>query len=349
MRWLVVHPGPQYSVHDVYVGWVEALRELGQHVIPFNLDDRLALYTHALIDIGDPGPHGELKLRKALTNDQAVELAVNGVYAALYKTRPDILLVISGFLVPTDLMDLARRSGTRVVLACTEQPYELERELDLAAHVDLALVNDPMHMERFSEVAPTVYCPQAYREGLHHSGEPDPELIVDLAFVGTGFPSRRWFFERMNLEGLDVLLAGNWNGVTEDSPLRKYLASGDPQICCDNADTARIYQSAKVGMNLYRREAEDDQVVGGWAVGPRELEMAACGMFFLRDPRPEGDSLFHMLPVFSSPEEASWLLRYWLDHPEERHKAAQQACEAIQDRTFTQNARSLLRLLEKKE
>jgi spore maturation protein CgeB len=56
-----------------------------------------------------------------------------------------------------------------------------------------------------------------------------------------------------------------------------------------------------------------------------------------------------MLPAFSSPEEASWLLRYWLDKPEERHKAAQQAREAVQDRTFTAHAKHLLRLLETKE
>ncbi len=41
MRFLVAHPGPGFSVHDVHVGWVEALSELGEQVKAFNLDDRL--------------------------------------------------------------------------------------------------------------------------------------------------------------------------------------------------------------------------------------------------------------------------------------------------------------------
>jgi hypothetical protein len=336
-------------VFDVYEGWCEALTELGQDVYRFNLDDRLAFYDHALIDIGEELPDGRLKLRKALDADGVYELALNGLAAALWKIRPDYLLIISGFFVPHDMLDHARRQGTRIVVVHTEQPYELERELALATHADANLINDPTHIEKFRAVAPTWYCPHAYRPGLHKPGEPDPKLAADLAFVGTGFGSRRWFFEHMDLKGLDVLLAGNWNGVTENSPLWQYLASGDPEKCVDNAETVRIYQSAKVGINLYRREADDDQVVGGWSISPREIEMAACGLFFLRDPRPEGDHLLHMLPVFSSPEEATWLLRYWLDKPEERHKAAQQAREAVADRTFTAHAKHLLRLLETKE
>jgi hypothetical protein len=40
MRVLIVHPGPDFSVHDlgVYTGWVEGLRELGCEVALYNLN-----------------------------------------------------------------------------------------------------------------------------------------------------------------------------------------------------------------------------------------------------------------------------------------------------------------------
>ena len=41
MKILVVHPGPDFSVHDVYAGWVEALRAHGATVAEYNLNDRL--------------------------------------------------------------------------------------------------------------------------------------------------------------------------------------------------------------------------------------------------------------------------------------------------------------------
>lgn len=348
-RWVVAHPGPDWSVADVYEGWCEALGQLGQRVIRFNLGDRLALYNNVLVDTGRRSPGERLLLRKALTSDQATELAVNGLAAMLFKVRPHVLLVVSGFFVPPELLDQARRYGTRVVILHTEEPYEVERELAFAEHADLNLINDPLHIDRFAAVAPTVYAPHAYRPAVHRPGGADPNLACDLAFVGTGFGSRRAFLEQMDLDGVDVLLAGNWQGVADDSPLRAFLAAGDPAKCVDNADTARIYQSAKVGLNLYRREADGEKTTGGWAMGPREVEMAACGLFFLRDPRPEGDEVLPMLPRFAGPVEASELLRWWLAHPDQRNRAATAAREAVADRTFTNHARQLLRLLGVKE
>lgn len=347
MRWLVVHPGPEWSVADVHRGWVEALRAAGQQVHEFNLGDRLAFYDHAMIDIGDAGPDGQLTLRKAVTADQAQELAVNGLCAALWKIQPEVMLVITGYLIPNEILDQARRYGTHVVVHHTEQPYELKRESTQAAHADLNLINDPLHMETFAAIAPTVYCPHAYRPSIHYPGPGEPRYKSDFVFVGTGFGSRRWFFEHMDFGGADVLLGGNWNGLTEESPLFKYIGAEHPGHCLDNDITAQLYRSAKVGMNLYRREAEDDTTTGGVALGPREVEMAACGLFFLRDPRPESNHVLGMLPAFNDPGEASELLQWYLKHEDVRASLAVKAREAIEGRTFDNHAAELLRLLDK--
>jgi hypothetical protein len=82
-------------------------------------------------------------------------------------------------------------------------------------------------------------------------------------------------------------------------------------------------------------------------MGPREIEMAACGLFFLRDPRPESDEVFgHVLPAFSSPEEASQLLHDWAGYGRRREYAAERAYEAIAARTFDNHARAALGLME---
>lgn len=327
-------------MQDVYAGWVEALRELGQHVVEFNLDDRLTFYSHVLLEVGD----GVAK--RALSREQAFELAANGLYACLYKTRPDVLIIVSAFFVPAELMDLARSYGIRVVVLHTESPYEDVRQLQVAAHADLNLVNDPVNLEAFRELAPSVYMPHAYRPAVHCPGPADPTLAADLAFVGTGYPSRIRFLEAMDLSGLDVLLAGNWQALGEDSPLRPHVGH-DISECLDNVLAARVYRSASVGLNLYRREALAPDLVEGWAMGPREVEMAACGMFYLREPRGENDAVLGMLPAVSSPEEASEQLRYWLARPGARSRLAAQAREAIADRTFINHGAALLRLLNR--
>lgn len=338
---VVAHPGPAFSVHDLFIGWTEALRGLDVTVIPFNLDDRLSFYDSTFFNVAE----GQFK--KATTAEQSVELAINGLYATLYKTVPDVLLVISGFMVPAALLEHARRYGTKVVLVHTEQPYETGREAALAEHADLNLVNDPVHLDRFP--AGTYYQPHCYRPELHRPGTPDPDLTADLAFVGTGFESRIAFFEAMVDAGLaehDVLLGGNWQRTEEDSPLRKFLAH-DAAECLDNFATALVYRSATVGLNLYRREHDDGDDAQGWALGPREVEMAGCGMPFLRDPRGEGDELFPEHLRFTTPGEAVEGLRWWLDHPNVREHAAQAARAAVADRTFTQAAVRLLQHIER--
>lgn len=339
MRWLACAPGPAFSVKDVHDGYVEALRSAGEQVVDYPLGDALTFYDSVLLQAGSHS------FRKALSGQQATEMAAGRLAGALYRVRPDVLLVTSGFFVDTDLLALARRDGIRIVAILTEQPYEHTRELELARHCDLVLLTDPVNLRDFQQVTRAVHAPHCYRPDVHSPGPVDPVLACDFAFVGTGYASRIQFFERMDLTGLDVLLAGNWQQVADDSPLRRMVATG-PADCLDNTAAVEVYRSAQVGINLYRREAEDG-AAQGWAVGPREIEMAAIGAFFLRDPRPEGDELLPMLPTFTSPEQASDQLRWWLRHPDLRGAAALKAREAIADRTFDHAAARLLRLLDK--
>jgi hypothetical protein len=344
VRWLVVHPGPRWSVADVHAGWVEALTDLGERVSVYNLDARLTLYDRALVDVGKT-EDGSLKLRKALTHDQAVALATNGILSACYQFWPDVVLVISYLFVPAEVLDLLRSRGHKVVLVHTESPYQDDEQIALAAHADLNLVNDPTNLDRFREVTQAEYVPQAYRPSVHHPGPAHPDLASDLAFVATGFPSRIEFLERMDLDGLDVLLAGNWQLLGPDSPLRKWVAH-DEKECLDNEQTAAVYRSARAGLNLYRREAERPELAAGWACGPREIEMAACGLWFAREPRCEGDELLP-LPTFTSPDQAGDLIRWFLAHDGPRQAMAAKAREAVADRTFKNAAARLLELLDR--
>lgn len=340
MRWLAVHPGPAFSVHDTFVGWVEALRALGEHVVEYPLGSALTFYDAAMLEAA-PGV-----FRKAFTAEQATEKAVDRLCGALWKVRPDVLFIVSGFFTDDQVLDLARRDGTRIVLLCTEEPYEHDRHLKLAPHVDLILADDPTNLEALQALTRAVYMPKGFRPSIHKPGPPDPMLASDFSFVGTGYPSRIEFFEAMNLDNLDVLLAGNWQRLAEDSPLRAYVP-GDVEECLDNEVAVDIYRSSKVGINLYRRESNRPELSAGWSMGPRELELAATRSFFLRDPRGEGDQVLDMLPTFTSPGDATDQLRWWLARPDERAAAAEKACAAVQDRTFDNNAARLMRLMEK--
>lgn len=346
MRWLLVHPGPAWSVADVFNGWSEALTGLGEQVEEYATDARLRFYNSALAETGELQDCGCPGVRKFLDREQAIQLAVDGILGAAYRFWPDVILCVSAFFIPPWLLEVLRARGHKIVMLMTESPYQDDFQLKMAEYADLVLLNDPANIEAYRAIGPAAYAPHAYRPGVHYPPQPGTVPEWDLAFVGTGFPSRIRFFSAMDLAGLKVRLSGLWMDLPEDSPMRDWTAT-DSDDCIDNTETATIYRQAKAGINFYRQEAEDAHAGEGWACGPREIEQAACGLFFLRDPRPESDELFPTLPTFAGPEDAAEQLRWWLAHDGYRGEAARKAREAVADRTFGNNARALLRLLDR--
>ena len=346
MRWLIIHPGPEWSVADVYAGWSEALTALGEQVRECNLNRLLTFFDLAVFETGEHDPAGYPQFRKAVTRDEAIGQAAKFVRAECFDWWPDVVLLVSAFYIPPLTLEIIRARGIKIVVLFTEGPYQSETQLKIAPYADLSLLNDPVDIDRYQAIGPAAYIPHAHRPSLHCPGPADPVMASDLAFVGTAFPSRIRFLEQMDLGGWDVLLAGMWLGLPEDSPLRKYVAH-ELAECVDNSQTVSIYRSARAGINLYRTETEPDASAQGWACGPREIEMAATGLFFLRDPRGEGDVLFPMLPTFDGPEDASEQLRWWLEHDGYRGETAAKARQAVAGRTFEASAKELLRLLDR--
>ena len=324
MRALVVQPGPHFSVADVARGWVKGLKANGVEVVDFNFDDRLNFYAGAHVP-------KDGQLVKAFHPTEAAMLAAKGVEAAVFEFLPDVVVIVSGFFIPPAIYELLRLRGHRVVLVHTESPYEDDRQIHRAALADLNVLNDPTNLDRFEQVAPSMYLPHCYDPDIHYPRPAVDGARSDFCFVGTGYDSRAEFFEQVDFYGIDVALAGNWRNLPPASPLRSYLAHHIDE-CCPNEITADLYASTKISANLYRKEASHS--ADGWAMGPREVELAAMGVFYLREARGEGDDLLPMLPTFDSPPDFTEKLRWWLAHDDERTEAALKAQAAVADRTF---------------
>lgn len=339
MRIVAVRPGPAFSVQDVHDGWVYGLREAGAEVVDYNHDARVEFYARAALEQDDH------TFKLAVEPHRAVAMALNSLHAVCYQYRPDVVLITSGFYTLAHHLDVIRSHGTKVVILHTESPYEDDRQLERAAHADLNIVNDPTNLAAFRERGRAYYVPHAYRPDRHYPRPGLAEHASEVCFVGTAYPSRISFLESVDWAGVDLALAGNWQWLRDDSPLRKYVAH-DIGMCCGNDETADLYAAAQMSFNLYRREANAPQLVAGWSMGPREVELAAMGVFFLRDPRGESDDVLGMLPAFSGPEEFGDLMRYWLPREAQRRDAAQRARAAIADRDFVTHARRLLEWLD---
>lgn len=350
MRILVVAPGPAYSVKDVQIGWEKALRKQGHTVGTYNLSERMSFFAAA-----------EWPEFGGLDVHDVVQLATEQIGNVCYKFMPDMIFVISGFFIPESIWSIWRdRRWHKTVLVCTESPYEDDTQFErtLRYEPDVVLLNDPINLMRFKSIHDNVYySPHAYDPDMHFPGPAREEFACDFSFVGTGYASRRDLFARVDWRGIDFNLAGNWKTVA-GTVLEDFVMHPINE-CFDNVDAADLYRSSKMSANLYRggntvtsgignigkKEANHPELNEGWAVGPREIELAACGTFFARESRPEGDELFPMLPIFTDARELTDIMRYYLEHDDKREDAALAARAAIQDRTFDAHAARLMQLL----
>lgn len=336
MRVLVIEPGPDFSVKDVHDGLCAGLAANGAEVRTLNLGDRLCFYSSAHVPV-------EGELVRAMDLDQAKWLAARWVEAETFRFWPDVVIFVSAFIIPTQILELFRHRPQHTVGWFTEAPYEDAEQLQMAGLFDTVIVNDPATIDAYRAVNPrTWYIPHGFNPSRHHPGRPVRSLMGDFGIVGTGFPERVKFLEAVDWSGLTVRLGGNWMSTAEDSPLRRFLVH-DIDECMGNDVTASLYRSVKVSANLYRKDiVTEGSTADGWAMGPREVELAACGTFFLRTPRGEGDELFPMLPIFTEPDELGELARWWAAHDEQRIAAAAAARRAVSDRTFKHTTARLL-------
>ncbi|MBX7159355.1 MAG: glycosyltransferase [Acidimicrobiia bacterium] len=345
MRIVAVHPGPDWSVADCHRGYVEAFKALGQTVVEFDTGARLDFYEAALLEDAD-----NQTVRAAFPDatDQAV-LVSKDLESVLYETWPDLIWVTYGTCVDPRTLQLARRRGHTVVIHHTEAPYEDERGIKWAAAgvADLWLINDPTNIERWRQAWPHVtYLPHSYRPTVHRLPRQQVAPLWDAIWIGSSFPSRvEWFTRFVEAAQIDLALAGNWMNLADSHPLVPHILNGNHESL-DNTEVPGLYHQARIGLNMYRRETEDGATADGWAMGPREVEMAACGLFYLTEPRGENRERLPMLPTFESPEDAAEQAAWWTAHDKQRRAVALDARAAIADWTFERRAVQVLTLLE---
>lgn len=334
MRALLVRPGPHFSVEDVANGYVAGLTDLGVDVQDFALGDAMEFSEMGLQAAGGV----------ADTSRQASMIAAQLCRGAIFDWWPDVVIVVSSFFLPPVFYESVRGKGIKLVTLFTESPYEDDAQVNIAAHATACAVNDPQNLERFREVNPnTIYLPHAYSPAVHHPRPAVDRYASDFCFVGTGYPSRIEFFEQCDFSGVDVALAGNWQELPDDSPLTKHVAH-ERERCITNTDAQEFYASTKASANIYRTEAQRPELSAGWAMGPREVELAASGTFFLTEARGENREVLPFVPTFEGPDDFSEKLRWWLDHDTYRAEVSDLARAAVSDRTFKSNAQKLLQL-----
>ncbi len=163
------------------------------------------------------------------------------------------------------------------------------------------------------------YLPMAASSELHKvmdlSEEDKTFYGSDVAFMGAGYPNRHTLFAQ--LTEFDLKIWGT--GWENNRQLEPFVQKNGERVSID--ESVKIYNSAKININLHSAMNADFFEKDGDFVNPRTFEIIACGGFQLVDERsllPEILEPGIDVVTFSSIFDLKEKIRYYLANPGER-------------------------------
>ena len=300
---------------------------------------------------------------------EAILLANRMMMGYVASALPDAIIVVTGLTMHKGtwqwLEDLRRqlRHPYKIILVYTESPYRPSEELELAQHADYIFTNERAFVGRLRQFQPrSWYMPQAYDEEIHAPAAREQRYAT--YFCGSGFRTRIQVLEQIDWERAGGLtLKGLWRDIEEGSPLKPYYQEGLVQ----NEQVVEDYRASGICLNLHRREGEIVvferdlpnsyslergvfKTADAESMNNRACEIAATGAFQIADDsRAElGEVFGDSVPQFSvdEPAELQELVEFYTQRPQIRAKLAEDARMRIQGRTYLENVKRILSLME---
>lgn len=314
MRVLVWYPGASVAVHELAHGLAWGLAAQGLQVSIYDASKYLPVAAEALRIMGE-------RVDAHATWVEQCYHASLGIYDAALRRDVDWVVMVSGLYQPLDYVVGLQRAGIPVCAVLSESPYNLDREIRVAAVVDAAIVMERSAVKPMRTVVDQVaYLPHGWDPRVHHTdtSQDSPDIPWHEALcIGTGWPERVAWYSAVQAAGVDVALYGAWDSIAAGHSLASAVRG--PEI--ENARVAAYYRRAMMVLNLHRQSMDYEGTARVWraeSVNPRVYEAFACGTYPLSDPRPEWLEIWPDLPTADSPQAMADLAVQLLREPGQR-------------------------------
>lgn len=272
------------------------------------------------------------------------------------RSRPDLVLVLDGMYMPVGQMDIIRSLGIRTAVWMTDDPYYSDMTVGWIHHYDYIFtleLNCVAHYQNLG-CAQVFYLPFAAFPSHYRPVVKPAAAKRDIGFVGTAYPKRIRFFEPImdRLMQHHTFINGNWwdrfpgysryNGQIE---INKWMGP---------AETADVYNSAKIIINLHRAIDDDDinqnsGHIQAASPNPRTFEINACGTLQLVDERDDLARFYQPgveIETYRSQGELLEKVEYYLANDQLRKDIAHRALErTYREHTYAHRLNTLLSVI----
>lgn len=267
------------------------------------------------------------------------------------RTKPDIAIVTGGHRITSRTVKTLKNQGICTVLWSIDAPLNFQPLIDIAPFYDHVFCQGTEAAEMLNHVGIKgaqwlpMGCDPDFHTPVGLSTEEKKQYGTDLAFVGSYYLNRAELFQKLTDFDLGIWGPG-WEKLHLDSPLRKFLRGGElkPEVWL------KVYSASKIVLATHYHDLENRFPVH--QASPRIFEALACGAFVISDNQRDVFSLFKEgvhLERFVDSKDLIEKIKYYLDHPEERKRIAEQGNnEVTQKHTYVYRIEKLIQLVNYK-
>lgn len=261
-----------------------------------------------------------------------LQLVSQAVLAKAEHFAPDLVLAMAQAPLSRQALQRLRKDGVPSAMWFVEdfQVFGYWRAFAPLYDIFAVIQKEPFLSELATAGQPNgLYLPLAAAPDFHKPVELSPldrrTYGSDISFVGAGYPNRRLAFRQ--LMHLDFKIWGNdWSG---ESTLLRLMPRPEQRISPE--ECVKIFNAAKVNLNLHSSVRPDTLVGQGDFVNPRTFELASCGAFQLVDKRGLLPELFAKdeLATFETMPELEQAIDHYLLHADQRQAMATRARQRV--------------------
>ena len=305
---------------------LEGLRNLGHEVESVDCDK----FAEGYFSLKDTT---RIKANSEILSEKFIGLMGEVVAAKAAEYRPDFILALAQAPLTPETIHRLKELNVPIAFWFVEDFRTLTYWKEVSTSYDhfFTIQKDDFHSELINAgVKDCYYLPQAAQPTIHRplnlSFDQKKLYEADISFLGAAYHNRVQSFPR--LLGHDFKIWGTgWN---VESPLGKRLQNNNKRIATE--ETVKIYNAAKINLNLHSSTFHYGINPEGDFVNPRTFEIAACKGFQLLDDRSDLKNLFKVdeeIITFKSLDELKDQINYFLEDIDLRNAIANRSYKRV--------------------
>ena len=275
--------------------------------------------------------------------------------------RPQIYIEVGGGNILPETIEKFKSMGITTVLWTVDpphtSPHTFKAIVKASLHYDFVFCQGTEAVQILKEynIKNIHWLPFACDPDFHKPVELSPsekkEYKTDICFIGSWNPIKSTYGYGKRQAALECLTdydLGIWGPGWKDLPLESSLKEFIRGYHTKPEEWVKIYSATRIAITIHPHDKEGK--VPCYQASPKVFEALACGAFLVVDDQRDILNLFESgnhLVVYHNHKELREIISYYLCHPDEARKIAQQGRKnVLENHTYKHRIEGMLRIVK---